>query len=111
MPKIVYRPEGAEPRTWELSPGKMLSPEAMEIEELTGWTFEQWWNNLVRGSMKATRAALWTLMKRDDPTLDPDHVVFSYEDFDILPDAEPGDGDAAEDPKADTATPTDETPT
>lgn len=86
MPKLVYHPDGVEPHEWDFDPYKLLSPECMAIERVTGLTFEEWVSHLIRGSMVAVHAALWVLLRRDDPGLDPDDVVFTYDDFDVVPD-------------------------
>ena len=66
---LVYKPEGADERRWTYEPEKLLSSEAEAIERKTGWTYEEFGIQLVKGSTIARRALLWVLLKRDDPTL------------------------------------------
>lgn len=116
--KLIYHPEGVDPQEWELEPMKLLSPECMVIEKLTGVTFYEWIDEFSRGSMQAVHAALYVLLKRKDPTLKPDEVVFSFSDITLVrdddedddeDDEQPAAVDAdADDPKGTSATPPDE---
>lgn len=89
MPRLVYKPEGADPKSWPFNPDKMLSSEVMLIERQTGMTFIEWGQALGAGSMTALHAALWVLLRRDMPDLDPEAVVFSMDDIDIEGDPAP----------------------
>lgn len=80
--KFVYRPEGADPMSWEFAPAKMMSPEAETIERLTKMTFVQWQNAVQDGSMLATRALLFVLLKRATPGIKFDTVQFSMAEID-----------------------------
>lgn len=83
--KFVYTPEGLEPREWEFEPAKLMSPECIAIEKLTGLTFAEWADAAKRGSVQATHAYLWVLLKRDEPTLTPKQVQFSPSEVDFQP--------------------------
>jgi len=66
---LIYKPEGADPRQWTFAPDKLLSSEAEAIEKVTGTTYEEFGQALIKGSVRARRALLWVLLKRDEPTL------------------------------------------
>lgn len=90
MPKFVYAPEGADPMKWEFDPMRLLSPEAMAIEKLTGMSFGiEWQEACVSGNMTAVHALLYVFLKRQNPTLKPDQVVFSLADIGFEADEEP----------------------
>jgi hypothetical protein len=75
--KFIYSPEGADVETWDYEPDKLMSPEAEAIERVTGMTFGEWKNAVLRDSMRAIRALLWVYLKRTRPTLKFDEVQFS----------------------------------
>lgn len=83
MPRLTYTPEGADPKVWDFSFGRLLSPERIAIEKLTGlgWAGVQqgYWSN--QGAV--IHALLFVLMKRDLPTLRPDELVFCDDEIDI----------------------------
>jgi hypothetical protein len=79
MPKFIYKPEGADPLSWDFDPDKMKSSELIAIEEATGWTAAEWGDAAERGSVKAVNALLWVMLRRDRPGLDLDQVP----DFDM----------------------------
>jgi hypothetical protein len=83
MPQFVYKPEGATPKKWDFDPSKLMSPEAIAIERLTGMTFGEWQDALSRGSMLALQALLYVLLKRETPTLKFDDVQFCNDDVDV----------------------------
>lgn len=80
--QFIYRPEGTE-RRWPFEPGKMLSPEATEIEKRTGMRFSTWRDEVVKGSMVALHGLLFVLLKRENPTLKWDQVVFAQDECDF----------------------------
>lgn len=67
--QFTFRPEGAEPRTWSFRPERLMSAEAEAIERQTGWTYQEFGERLIKGSVMARRALLWVLLKREDPPL------------------------------------------
>jgi hypothetical protein len=81
--KVVYAPEGAEPRTWEFKPEKLMSPECIAIERLTGMRYAEWKAELFQGSITAQHALLWVLLKRQAPTLRADQVEFSESELSL----------------------------
>jgi hypothetical protein len=66
---LVYKPEGADKRTWSFAPDKIMSSEAEAVEKVTGMTYEEFGLALLKGSATARRALLWVYLKREDPTL------------------------------------------
>lgn len=77
MPRLIYTPEGSDtPKTWDFSFGRLLSPERIAIEKMTGIG----WQNVQRGFFEnrgdVIHALLYVLLKRDLPALRPDEVVF-----------------------------------
>jgi hypothetical protein len=70
--EIIYRPEGAEPRSWEFTPRKIMSVDAEAIEAVGGdlWEdFDTFGRLFNMGNRRALRAALWVMLRRDDPGL------------------------------------------
>lgn len=84
--KFIYRPEGAEPREWELDPSRLMSPEVEAIERHTGLTFQQWAEGIGTGSFLAIHGLLYVLLKRTHPTLRWDDVQFCMADLDFAMD-------------------------
>jgi hypothetical protein len=69
---ILKYDDGDTVRTFQFHPGKLTSPEAEAVEEVGGesWsTFDGWGSKFLNGSRKAYRAALWVMLKRENPTL------------------------------------------
>jgi hypothetical protein len=66
---LIYRPEGADERRWTFTPDKLMSSEAEAIEKVTGQTYEEFGQALIKGSMSARRALLWVFLKREDAPL------------------------------------------
>jgi len=83
--KFVYKAEGVTPREWEFEPAKLMSPECMAIEKLTGLTFQEWAESVKKGSIRSMHAYLWVLLKRENPTLQPKEVQFSPSEVDFQP--------------------------
>jgi hypothetical protein len=72
-------PEGV--REWSYEPGELSSADAEAIEDVTGWTYEEFGQALWSGSVRAKRALLWVLRRRDDPRLPYDQVEFKVQDM------------------------------
>jgi hypothetical protein len=72
MAKVIYTPQGEPAQEFIFKPGRILSVEAELIEDVGGnaWdTYDQFVMRFSQGHFKAMRAALWILMKRDNPRL------------------------------------------
>lgn len=81
--RFVYKPEGAEPKSWEFAPGKLMNVEAETIEKHTGMTFGEWGQKVGGGSILAIHGLLYVLLKRTTPTLRWDDVQFCLDDVDF----------------------------
>lgn len=83
MPRLTYTPEGADPKVWDFSFGRLMSPERIAIEKHTGlgWADVQrgFWSN--RGVV--IHALLWVLLKREIPTLRVEEVEFCDDEIDL----------------------------
>lgn len=83
MPRLTYTPEGADPKVWDFSFGRLLSPERIAIEKLTGlgWAGVQqgYWQN--HGTV--IHAMLFVLLKREIPTLRAEELVFCDDEIEI----------------------------
>lgn len=76
---ITYAPEGAEPRQWEFDSEHLLSSEAELIESVGGdvWmSYPEWLLYLSSGNMRADRALIWMLLRRDNPDLEFDALDY-----------------------------------
>lgn len=82
-----YKPADGDSQEWVIDFGKMRSMEAEAIERQTGMAFRtSFLQSLERGSMLATRALLWTMLRRVHPTLKFPDVDFAVEEVEIVPD-------------------------
>lgn len=101
--KFVYTPEGAEAIEWEFDPMRLLSPEAMQIEKMTGLSYVGWIEAVQSGSMTAVHALLFVLMKRRRPGIKPDEVQFSLAEIDFVPDEDEDEVEDEAEAEADSA--------
>lgn len=79
--RVIYRPEGEQPQTWEFKTGRVLQSQAELIEKRAGCNYEEWAMALQAGNAKARRVLLWHLQCRT-------HGLLRIED---LPDFAVGD--------------------
>lgn len=84
--RFVYKPEGADERSWDLDFEKMKSSEWILIEDKAGFTSVEFGDAMKRGSMKAAKALLWVLLKRSMSTLSWDSLEFTMAEFDLVDD-------------------------
>lgn len=75
--------EGADPREWEFTPLTLGNAEAETIERLTNWTYQEFGEKFLGGSMKAYHALLYVFLKRTTPTLKYNDVQFSLAEIDL----------------------------
>ena len=72
--KIIYAPEGQEPRTFELGSIDDLEGSDCELIEEAGgnqWdTLGEWFDLLGRDGYRAHKVLVWALLRRDNPSLD-----------------------------------------
>lgn len=83
MPKLVYSPEGAEPKEWSFSFGRLLSPERIAIERLTGLGWTEVQRGFFGNQGAVVHALLWVMLKRDIPTLRAEEVVFCDDEIEL----------------------------
>lgn len=81
--KFVYTANGAEPKSWDFDPAKLMNVEAEAIERITGWPYGEFVERIGQTSMTAIRALLYVYLKRETPTLKPDQVQFSLSNIDL----------------------------
>lgn len=81
--RVIYAPEGGERRTWNYEPQRMLSSEVEAIERVTGWTWQEFGEKFMAGSVMAQHALLWALMRRDNRRLKYSDVTFAMDEFQI----------------------------
>lgn len=70
--EIRYAPPEGEPRAWQFVPRKLMSADAEAIEAVGGdlWEdFDEFARLFNKGNRRAMRAALWILLRQDDPGL------------------------------------------
>lgn len=85
---FVYKPEGAEPKSWEFKPEKMLSAECIEIEKRTGLDYSDWLDRFKRANMGAIKAYLYVMLRREVHGLKYDDVSFCLEEVAFEPSPE-----------------------
>jgi hypothetical protein len=100
--RFVYKPEGADVREWDLDFESMPASEWILIEKKAGFASGQFAEAMKNGSMLATKALLWVLMKRTMSTLSWDALDFSMSEIDLIEDDEDEDDEVDDevDPKA-----------
>lgn len=81
--RFVYKPEGAEPRSWDFAPDRLLNVEAIAIEKVTGLTLAGLMAGIKASSMTAITGLLWVLLKRGEPSLRFEQVQFSLSEVDF----------------------------
>lgn len=83
MPRLTYTPEGADPKVWDFTFGRIRFGERAAIEKLTGlgWAGVQqgFWSN----QGEVIHALLWVLLKRDIPNLRAAEVDFMDDEIEI----------------------------
>lgn len=83
MPKITYKPEGADPKVWAVSFGRFMSAERIIIERESGLTWNQVKMRFFQEDTTLIRAFLYVLLKRDMPTLKIEQVDFCEDDYEL----------------------------
>ena len=84
---LVYTPEGAERQEFIFRPMELMSPDAEALEDVGGssWvTFDEFGVKFRAGSIKAWRAALWVMLRRQDPKLRFSDLVIRVDEVDVL---------------------------
>lgn len=84
---LRYTPDGSDAREWALDLGKLRSMEIEQIERTTGLAYgTEFKQQLLKGSARARRALLWTLQRREHPTLKLDDVDFADDELTLIMD-------------------------
>lgn len=81
--KLVYTPEGATRREFDFQPRRLMSAEAEAIEDATRLDFDVALERLQSGNVRALRAFLWVLMKRELPTLKFAELEFRIDEVSV----------------------------
>ncbi len=66
---VTYKPEGAEPQSWEFNPSKVRTSRAEMIEKRYGHNFNVFTKAIQAGDAKSRRVLLWHLLNLQHPTL------------------------------------------
>lgn len=66
---VTYTPEDGDAQSWEFKPGRVRASEAEVIERRYGGTWDEFTAGVTAGNMRARRALLWALLRRDHATL------------------------------------------
>lgn len=83
MPRLTYTPEGADPKVWDFSFGRLLSPERIAIEKLTGLGWQAVQQGYWANQGVVIHALLFVLLKRDIPGLRAEELEFCDDEIDI----------------------------
>jgi hypothetical protein len=77
---LVYTPEGGDEQQWHVRLGRLKTMEMEAIEKHTGLAYAtEFKAQLIKGQTSARRALLWTMLRRQHPTLKYADVDF-YDD-------------------------------
>lgn len=72
MPRLIYRPEGVDPKVFDFKFDRLLLPECVEIEKSMGPGFDYYADAqrlFFSGNAALWFALLFVLLKREQPTL------------------------------------------
>lgn len=84
--KIIFSPKDGDRREFVFRAGELMSDEAELLEECGGnsWaTYEEFGRRFVAGSVRAMRAALWIMLRREQPRLRLADVTFRVDEMDL----------------------------
>lgn len=108
MAKLIYAPEDGERQQFDFDPIRLISIDAEAIEEVGGpqWdTYGEFIDKLQRGSQKAWRAALWIMLRQQNPTLQFTHLVVKVNEIIWIDDEEEDEPGKDEPDEPDTGSP------
>lgn len=63
--------------------GKLMLPEAVELQKVTGWTKQEWADQFDKGDVIAQAVLLWLLHKRRNPGQPVAFADFDYDTNDV----------------------------
>jgi len=78
-----YKPDDGDAQQWTFRPRKFPSHEAEAIENATGMTWSEFSEQVLKGSVRARRALLWILLRRQHPVLKFNDVAFSLDEVEL----------------------------
>jgi hypothetical protein len=88
---VIYQPVDGERQEFEYHPNELLSFDAEAIEDVGGptWgTYEEFGEKLIGGNLKARRAVLWVMLRRQNPRLRFVDLVVRADEVKIASDAD-----------------------
>lgn len=106
--RLIYTPEGEDSQEFDFDPDTVFSLEAEALEDVGGdsWdSYAEWIDKVGSGNIRARRALLWILLRRSNPKLRFEDLVFRINEFDVLgveEDPESEGKDEADDDSTDT---------
>ena len=79
---LVYAPADGDEQRWEFQLGRLRVMEIEAIEKRTDMAYDtEFRENLLKGQVRARRALLWTMLRRQHPTLRFDDVDFAADEL------------------------------
>lgn len=84
--KLTFRPTDGEERSFIFRPNELDNREAELIENVGGeaWaTWEEFGRKFMLGSIRAYRAALWLLLRRENPRIKFGEISFRVDQLDV----------------------------
>jgi hypothetical protein len=85
--RLIFTPEDGEKREWEFTPLRLMSFQTDWLEEAGGETwasYDEWARLFGRGNRKAQRAALWVMLRAEQPDLKWRHLVIRNDELDVV---------------------------
>jgi hypothetical protein len=84
---LVFSPEDGGKQEFVFNPFELLSIEAELVEELGPWdSYDEFLLRLRKGNVRAKRALLWIMLKRQNPRLRFPELVVKVNELDLQPD-------------------------
>jgi hypothetical protein len=83
--RLIYTPEDGEKREFEFVPHRLLSPDAEALEGVGGGVWEsldEFGRLFLKGNRRAFRAALWLMLRAEQPKLRFQHLVVRADELD-----------------------------
>jgi hypothetical protein len=89
--RVIYEPIGEARQEFEYRPRELMSFDSEAIEDVGGptWgTYEEFGDKLIAGNLKARRALLWIMLRRQNPRLRFPDLVIRADEVRIASDAD-----------------------
>lgn len=81
--KVKYTPENGDPKEFDYNPNKLMSAEREAIETRLGLSFKAFADGVLNGNSRCRRVLLYTLQKREHPTISYDDVDFAMDELKV----------------------------